>query len=169
MSTSLRSILYPTTLFLLSTSGAIQGLDAFPPKCSADLRGEATQPAGAPILLTITLTNNGEASINYVSLLPYPDANWFKVRIWDRAGKMQDLQTSNQQRGEISGGKRSVEPGESVDVLAVISPLPVGIYKLQVGNGKSLEIAVRDDPQLFRTREQDLSSKKRRRNSSGLF
>jgi hypothetical protein len=159
---STKLLLSLTALVLFSTSSMIQGFDDFALKCASEVRCEATQASGVPILVTITLTNKGDKAMEYPSLLEYSNFNWFKLQISDARGKVREVPESNQPRGAVTGGTRTLEPGKSVDLVTVIDPLPVGIYKIQIGDGKSVRIIVKDDPQLLRTREQDLLSKIRK-------
>jgi HEAT repeat protein len=142
-------------VFLVSLK--LQAFSDFPPNCSTDIRAEATQPAGGPILLTIILTNKGENPFAYPP--PYPNADWFTVQVSKGPRKIHEIRPSNQWWGGTSGAMRNVEPGKSVEVPAAIDPLPPGTYKLQIGNGKSTEVTVKEESKLLRAREEDLHAK----------
>jgi HEAT repeats len=129
-----------------------------------DIQAERTQPAGAPVLLTITLTNVGNSSRIYWCGGPasYPDASWYMARVMDEHGKSRELPLSNGQFHEGSGGIREVKPGEQVVFPAAFDPLPAGSYTIQIGKGKSTFVTVKDDPERLRRRNHDILARIRK-------
>lgn len=138
--------------FLLSlcvTLAALGGINApVYAKMSAALavQGEAMQPAGFPILLTLTLTNTGDKALTYWCGGPdtYPGAEHFSVNAVGKDGKLIPLSASlmpasyeastgdiyNGQYSEGSGMYRDIRPGMTITVPFAISPLPPGEYVL---------------------------------------
>jgi hypothetical protein len=63
-----------------------------------DVQADPEQPAGAPILLTLKITNTGKETIHYrVDLgdVQYPTASWFKALITDGNGNVEEVKMSN--------------------------------------------------------------------------
>ncbi len=123
-----------------------------------DVRAESAQPADAPILITVTLTNSGNKSITYWCGGPgnYPDAASYKARVTDSQGKVREVRLSNGQAQAGSGAYEEIKPGQTVVMPAALAPLPPGRYTIQVGRGKSAQVMVKRDPQLARKRDQDI-------------
>jgi hypothetical protein len=135
-----------------------------PPDSLTDVEADEVQPAGAPILVRITLTNTGQKVITYWCGGPakYPGAHAFTARITNERGKTRESVLSNGQFQGGSGGNCPIQPGQSVTLPAALEPLPAGSYTLQVGKGKPAKIIVKDAPELTREREQDILKRVRK-------
>ncbi len=158
-----------TLVILLSFNGVIADKNP-PPHSSTVVRADATQPAGLPILLTVTVTNNGkEAIVYWTDFGHYPPGFWFEARFTDARGKVHEARLSNDQGHPGSGGGRQIQPGDSVTAPAMMVPLPVGSYTIQVWNGKSAVVTVKDDPQLARKWDQDILAKIRKGDPFGRY
>jgi RNA polymerase sigma-70 factor (ECF subfamily) len=124
-----------------------------------DVAADAVQPAGSPVLLTITMTNTGKQPLAYWCGGPsmaYPAVVGVKVQVTDEAGQTQQLQPSNGQCVAGSGIMVPVQPGAAVKIPAVLPPLPTGTYTIRIGDGRSARVTVKDDAELLSQREKDL-------------
>jgi len=121
-----------------------------------DIIADAMQPAGSPVLLKLVLTNKGKEPLTFWVGGPadYPPIN-IPARVTDAAGKTREMQLSNGQALGGSGLVKSLGPGDSVTIPAAMAPLPAGDYRIEVGDG-SAKIAVKDDPEMLKKREDDL-------------
>jgi hypothetical protein len=122
------------------------------------VEADEIQPVGAPIRIRITVTNTGKKPISYWSGGPekFPQADLFEARITDGRGKTHKADLSNAQARMGSGGMLQIQPGESVTLPAAFQSLPIGSYTIQVGNGKSAKVTVKDDPKLLQGYEQSV-------------
>jgi HEAT repeat protein len=68
---------------------------------------------------------------------------------------MREVKMWNDQ-GDGSGALRKIHPGESIKIPAVIDPLPAGSYSIQVRQGKSARVIIKNDGDLLHKCEQDL-------------
>jgi RNA polymerase sigma factor (sigma-70 family) len=124
-----------------------------------DVAADAVQPAGSPVLLTITMTNTSKQPLAYWCGGPsmgYPAVVGVKVQVADEAGKTQQLSAFNGQYLAGSGLMVAVQPGAAVKIPAVLPPLPRGTYTIRIGDGRSARVTVKDDPELLSQREKDL-------------
>jgi len=142
-----------------STGGEPLDLDAaIPGNCSAMLQAEAVQPAGQPVLITVTWTNTGKRAIEYTRSVngEYPVAESFPVQAVDAFGNAAEVRMAN---GEMMMGSFTMlglDPGKTVIMPAALEPLPAGNYTLQFGSGKGVPVNIKADADLVRKREQDL-------------
>jgi len=114
------------------------------------------QPTGTPILVTITATNQGDTPVICDVRVSYPKAGLFQAKITDAQGRVRELFLC---KGEISGGSGrfgQLKPGASLDVPGWIEPLPVGFYTIQVGQGKSAKVTIKDHIDVARKWDEDL-------------
>jgi hypothetical protein len=123
-----------------------------------DVEADKSQPAGASILIRITVTNTGSTPISYWCGGPgqYPGAHHFSAHVTDEKGNTRKAALDNGQYLMGSGTNVQIQPGQSVTLPAALAPLPAGSYSIQVGDGKPAKLIVKDDPQLDRAREKDL-------------
>jgi hypothetical protein len=142
--------------FVLLPSAALA--QPFNGETVTDVLTDVTQPAGAPVLIRITLKNTGQTSISYWSGGPgsYPDARYFKAQITDSKGKTRLADLSNGQVQMGSGRRYTIRTGQSVTLPAALEALPAGSYTIQVANGNSTKLTVKEDIQLNRDRERDI-------------
>src|SRR5438552_11316325 len=134
----------------------------FPAHCSMDAHAPTVQPTDTPILLTVTAMNQGEVPVIYDIGGPYLDAGIFKARITNAQGLVREMFLC---KGELRAGSRrlrQLQPGASIEIPAWIEPLSAGSYTIQVGQGKSTEVTVRDDLDIARKWDQDLLTKIRK-------
>src|SRR6266487_2452901 len=69
-----------------------------PPHSSTVLSAESSYPVMTPIVLSITITNNGDQSISYWTQgSPYPPGSWFSSTIKDNRGRITPVELSNEQ------------------------------------------------------------------------
>lgn len=139
-------MIWPPTRFALamaialSTVAIARNLAAEPltGDWSTKIEAQEAQPADAPVLVWITVTNDGQAPIRYWSGGPgkYPDARQFSARVTDEKGKSRDATLSNGQYQMGSGINYKIQPGQSVTLPAALDPLPPGSYTIQVGTEK---------------------------------
>ncbi len=131
---------------------------AEPTDPTTDVQAESVQPADAPILITVALTNTGTRSVAYWCGGPgtYPNAARYKARVTDSKGTVREVRLSNGQAQAGSGISEEIKPGQTVAMPAVFAPLPPGRYTIQVGRGKSVQVLVKRDPRLARERGQDI-------------
>lgn len=117
---------------------------------TTDVQAQSEQPAALPLLFTVKLTNTGKEPISYWAALggKYPSAKWFKARITDAQGKSQQVEMVNDYIETGSGGRRQISSGESVTFPALIPPLPEGVFTIQVREGKSARVKVKNDREL---------------------
>ncbi len=151
---------------------AVGSADELALHCTTDVQAESNQPAKTAILLTVTLTNTGKEPIRYPVLLGmgnYPDAGWFKAQVTDAKGKVQEVEMSNDSVGGISGGTRQILPGQSVVMPAAIQALPSGVYKIQIREGKSVQVTVKDDQELARKWTEQIVAKIRKGDSFAKY
>jgi hypothetical protein len=155
-----------TTLSIITSALLTSRLmaQAVPPDSSTDVEADETQPAGAPILVRITLRNTGKTAISYWCGGPakYPGAHEFSARLTNGQGKTREAVLSNGQFQMGSGAMHEIQPGQSVTLPAALEPLPAGSYSIQVGKGKPSKIIVKDSPELTRQREQDILKRVRK-------
>ncbi len=127
---------------------------------TTDVQAQPEQPAGAPILFTVKLTNTGKQPIRYwvaLGMGKYPPASLFKAQITDRHGNVQDMEMSSDSRQVGgSGGFCQVLPGESITFPAVVRPFPPGVYTIQVRKGKSAQVTVKKDEELARRWDREM-------------
>src|SRR5262245_25219540 len=109
------------------------------PDCTTNVESAATHPAGAPVLITLVVTNNGKNPVSQWCGGPgwYPDAAKFPVVRTGAAGKTTIEFPENGQAKMGSGGHVTIAPDQTVRVPAALKPLPVGTYTLAVGTGKA--------------------------------
>jgi hypothetical protein len=114
------------------------------PQLTVAIRTESIQPAGAPILLTLSVTNSGDKPYYYHSWGPsYLSAGPFLAVITDNSGKVREAQMSNDHgRGLESGGVFKLLHGQTMDVPVCVDPLDPGSYKIEVRESKSAEGAL---------------------------
>jgi hypothetical protein len=141
--------------------------EEFAAQCMTDIMAENEQPTGAPILLKVKLKNTGKQPVHYWFGLGkgnYPNASWFKAKITDRFDRRQEVKMSNDLDDLImgSGGFSQILPGESVAMPAAMPALPAGVYKIQVREGKSAQVTVKDDKGLSRRRTEEMLAKIRK-------
>jgi hypothetical protein len=128
------------------------------PDCALDVQVDPTYPAGVPILLTIQLTNKGKTPVTYWCGGPrrYPSLGGVEASVVRDGDKPTLTPLSNGQYIMGSGMHLQIEPGESIQIPGVLPPLSKGSYTIQVGDGKSAQLKVTDDPDLLKKRETDL-------------
>lgn len=128
------------------------------PDCKLDVQVEPTQPAGVPISLNIQLTNQGKEPVMYWCGGPrqYPSLNGVQASVTQEGGKPILTLLSNGQYVMGSGRNLQIKPGESLQIPGVLLPLSKGSYTIQIGDGKSGQVKVTDDPALLKQREADL-------------
>jgi hypothetical protein len=143
------------------------------------------QPAGAPVLFTLTVHNTGREPISFWWSRPggYPDANDFFAVI-SRRGELQSFLPIPLSNGQTwgAGHARDVPAGHSVSFPAVLTPLPAGAYSISVKgqpdgrmeNGvvrfitwpallseKLIGVEIRDDEKLLAARDAQVLAKVR--------
>jgi RNA polymerase sigma factor (sigma-70 family) len=131
-----------------------------------DVTADAVQPAGSPLLLTITLTNNGKEPIPWWCggpAMDYPGVSGLKAQLTDAAGMVRESQLSNGQYTAGSGLVRTIAPGASVAIPALLPPQAKGTYVIQIGKDKSARVSVQDNPELLKKRELDLLARARKK------
>ena len=92
---------------------------------------------------------------------PYPPLSNAEVRITDAKGDARKMALSNGDWGAWSGPLRRLPPGQSIDVPAMLAPLPVGVYAIQFDKGVTAKVTVKDDAKLGRKQGQGLLEKLR--------
>lgn len=126
-----------------------------------DIAADDTQPAKSPILLKLTMTNTGKMPLTYWCGLSgdYPPLyRDTKARVTDANGKVSEVQISNGQAELGSGFVKSLAPGDSIIIPAVIGPMPPGNYLIEFSGG-SARVTIKDDADLLKKREQDLRAR----------
>ncbi|HZZ78150.1 MAG TPA: hypothetical protein VFE62_06510 [Gemmataceae bacterium] len=147
-------------LFLLAGQPIFNGINpkaAFP-SCTLDVKTDPTHPVGMPIILSIQLTNKGKTPVSYWCGGPrdYPGLGGLQATVTPEGGKPTVATLSNGQYFLGSGMDRQIKPGQAMEVPGVMPPLPKGSYTIQIGEGKSVQVKVADDPDLLKKREADL-------------
>ena len=104
------------------------------PSARLDVKVAETAILGEPVLMEVTVTNTGCAAMSYWCGGPdtYPNAEIFRVTLTDADGKMLEVQPSNGQYIQGSGGHCRIIPGQSIQVPLAIPPLAAGKWTLQV-------------------------------------
>src|SRR5882672_12689087 len=155
--------LLPVCFLIGATQGNIcAGADPFV-NCTTDASAPAIQPANSPVLLTVRIVNHGDAPLHYsnASGSPYPGAEGIlKAKITDGKGATEEISIFNDQ--DIGGSARPAKlpAGQSIDMPAmIIHGLPVGSYTIQVREGKSVKVTIKDDPDLARKWDEELVGK----------
>jgi hypothetical protein len=141
--------------------------EQFARQCLTDVTAESKQPASAPILLTVTIKNTGKQPVRYPLLMgkgEYPNAGWFKAKITDSVGDVQEAEMSNDlsDGGGGSGGLSQILPGQSIEMPAAILAMPAGVYKIQVREGRITQVTIKDDKELARKRTQEMLARIRK-------
>jgi HEAT repeats len=96
----------------------------------------------------------------------YPEACFFKAKIIDAKGEVQETSIFND--NDIPGSRwdRELPAGQSLDMPAmIILGLPVGSYTIQVRGGKSAKVTIKDDPEVARKWDEELVAKIRKGDS----
>jgi HEAT repeat protein len=151
---------FAVPLITLLGLGAALGDQNPPPHSSTVVRAEAAQPADTPILLTVTVTNDGDEPISYsTNFGRYPPGSWFSITITNAKGRTKKVELSNDDGVPGSGGREEIEPAGSVTAPVMMDALPVGSYTIRVWNSKSASFTVKDDPELARKWDDDLLAK----------
>jgi hypothetical protein len=106
------------------------------PAATLDVSADAVQPAGAPVLLTLTVHNTGHEPISYWWGGPgdYPNAGEYlaSVSVAGEAKPFLQIALSNGQKTDGAGRTRDVPAGHSVSFPAALTPLPAGRYSISV-------------------------------------
>jgi hypothetical protein len=159
-------------LMLVSSFNAAAGRDIA--ELSVAVQADSTQPAGLPILLTLTVTNTGDKP--YLYWAPgrsYPPGDSFLAVITDDSGNVREAQMNNDRGGPGSGGIFELLHGQSINIPVCIGPIAPGSYKIEVkyGNGisgavmkmdQAYRVVVKNDPDLAKRREEDLVARIRK-------
>ena len=100
------------------------------PSALLTVSGHSIQPAGAPLILTLSVYNNGFSSIGYWCGGPgeFPDAADFTATITHKNGP---VTLANGQRSGV-GRMRWIVPGQVMRFPAALPPLAVGTYEITV-------------------------------------
>jgi hypothetical protein len=157
-----------SAIFALIAEPVALGLGAtalgggFPADCTTDVSAPASQPPNTPILITVTITNRGDAPVRYFSTGSYPNPALFEGTITDALRQVQPLLMSNEEADPGSRWSRRLKPHESIDMPAMIDPLPVGSYTIQVARGRIAKITIKDDMEVARKWDEDLLAKIRK-------
>jgi hypothetical protein len=157
-------------LFALATFTAVIHVGSTPAAdpflhCTTDVRALAIQPANSPVLLTVLIANQGDAPVPYsiASGSSYPEACFFKAKITDAKGEVQEISIFNDNDIPGSTWDGELPAGQSVDMPALIMHgLPVGFYTIQVRGGKSAKVTIKDDPEVARKWDEELVAKIRK-------
>ena len=146
------------------------------PQTKTDVDANPEQPAGAPILLTLKLTNTGGWPFRYaidVGSVDYPSARLFRLRMTDSKGKVREVPMANDSGVDLVGShifeSRSILPGQSISFPAVIGPLVPGKYTIEIRGGKRAEITVKEDAKLGQKWDQQILEKVYKGDSFALF
>ena len=105
------------------------------PTASLTVSGDAVQPAGAPVILQLSVRNTGKSRISYWCAGPgeYPDAAVFVATVAPvgAPGKPLKLILDN---GQWSGPGRAFDlaPGRSITFPATIGPVLPGRYRITI-------------------------------------
>jgi hypothetical protein len=131
------------------------------PDATIDLKADATQPAGVPVLVTVTLTNMSKKPLTYWCGGPgrYPGLFNTLVSIVDDKGNESTSVLTNGQYMMGSGIVETIAPGQSVTFPASLQWVRTGTYTIKVGDGKPARVTIKDDPALFKQRKEDLLKK----------
>ncbi len=126
------------------------------PEFALDVQVDPTYPTRLPIRLTIKITNRGKTRAGgYWCGGPgrYPSLRGIQASVVQEGGKATLAPLSNGQCEVGSGQALYVEPGESMRIPGVLPPLSKGSYTIQIGNAKSVQVKVSDDPALLKKHE----------------
>jgi RNA polymerase sigma factor (sigma-70 family) len=128
------------------------------PDATIDLKADATQPAGVPVLVTVTLRNTGKKPLTYWCGGPgrYPGLFNTLVSIVDDKNNESISVLTNGQYMQGSGILESIPPGESATFPAMLQWVRAGKYTIRVGDGKPARVTVKDDPELLKRWKEDL-------------
>jgi HEAT repeat protein len=136
----------------------------------ASIQGDPVQPTGRPVLLTVVLGNTSDKPAYYwVGPTPYPTVNNVKATITDAQGKVRTTLLYNSNNAGGSGGNRPLAPGETLDVPALILPLPAGSYTIQVDDGKPASVTIKEDPESARRQALDMMDKALDKDTFALY
>jgi hypothetical protein len=149
------------------------------PAGALEVRGEAVQPANAPVLLELVVRNTGPAPIIYWCAGPgeYPDGAEFTaaIRRTDLRSVPGRSELSNGQHPDGAGRAYEIAPGRALRFPAAVRPpLPPGEYDISVEcaaagtmhdgavrfvtwpamrSANAFHVTVRDDPKLLAARD----------------
>jgi hypothetical protein len=108
------------------------------PSAMLTVTAPAVHPAGSPVILNLQVYNNGFNSIGYWSGGPgeYPDAQDFVATVAIRNGPQatrKEVKLANgQQHTGPEGRMRWIVPGQLMRVPAILPPMAVGSYEIDV-------------------------------------
>jgi HEAT repeat protein len=136
----------------------------------ASIQALPVQPTGRPILLTVVLGNTSDKPAYYwVGPTPYPTVTGVRATITDARGKVRTTLLYNSNNAGGSGGDRPLAPGETLDVPALILPLPTGSYTIRVDDGKPASVTVKEDPESARRQALTMMDKALRKDTFALY
>jgi len=153
-----------TSLFWASSLLAANDVSS----ASLEVTADAVQPAGAPVLLMLTVRNTGKLPLRYWWSGPadYPDALDFVAMV--AAGgdtKTVPIPLLNGQRPDASGHIREISPGRFLHFPVALRPLPPGKYQINVRgyfggdawpameSGQAITVKIADDGDLLAERD----------------